>query len=88
MAQIVPTKGNLLSTKKSLSLAKVGFELLDRKRNILIREMMGLIERANAIQGKLTTPMRRLIWHCKKPISPWVSAANWHRPFRRKTISM
>ena len=34
MAQIVPTKGNLLSTKKSLSLAKVGFELLDRKRNI------------------------------------------------------
>lgn len=53
MAQIVPTKGNLLSTKKSLSLAKVGFELLDRKRNILIREMMGLIERANAIQGKI-----------------------------------
>ena len=53
MAQIVPTKGNLLSTKKSLTLAKVGFELLDRKRNILIREMMGLIERANAIQGKI-----------------------------------
>lgn len=49
--QIVPTKGNLLATKKSLELARTGFDLLDRKRNILIREMMALIERANQIQG-------------------------------------
>ncbi len=48
--QAVPTKGNLISTKKSLALAKVGFDLLDRKRNILIREMMTLIDRAAAIQ--------------------------------------
>ena len=39
-AQAVPTKGNLIATKKSLELARVGYELLDRKRNILIREMM------------------------------------------------
>ncbi|WP_085833683.1 V-type ATP synthase subunit D [Clostridium merdae] len=51
--QIVPTKGNLLATKKSLSLARTGFELMDRKRNILIREMMALIERANEIQDKI-----------------------------------
>ncbi len=51
--QTVPTKGNLLATKKSLSLAKTGFELLDRKRNILIREMMALIDRANELQGKI-----------------------------------
>ena len=38
--QTVPTKGNLMNTKKSLALAKNGYELLDRKRNILIREMM------------------------------------------------
>ena len=44
--QAVPTKGNLMTTKKSLELAKVGFDLLDRKRNILIREMMTLIDRA------------------------------------------
>ncbi len=56
MAQgVVPTKGNLISTKKSLSLSKVGYELLDRKRNILIREMMMLIDRANAIQAKIDT---------------------------------
>ena len=51
--QVVPTKGNLLATKKSLELSRTGFELLDRKRNILIREMMALIDRANAIQGKI-----------------------------------
>lgn len=50
---VVPTKGNLISTKKSLQLSKVGFELLDRKRNILIREMMMLIDRANEIQSKI-----------------------------------
>ncbi len=50
---VAPTKGNLISTKKSLQLSKVGFELLDRKRNILIREMMMLIERANEIQNKI-----------------------------------
>ena len=50
MAQIVPTKGNLLSTKKSLTLARVGFELLDRKRNVLMREMMKLIDEAAGMQ--------------------------------------
>ena len=51
--QIVPTKGNLISAKKSLQLSKLGFELLDRKRNILIREMMELIERAESVQNKI-----------------------------------
>ncbi len=51
--QVVPTKGNLLAVKKSLSLSQTGFELLDRKRNILIREMMALIERAANIQDKI-----------------------------------
>lgn len=49
----VPTKGNLLAAKKSLELSRSGFELLDRKRNILIREMMALIDRASALQGKI-----------------------------------
>lgn len=51
--QIFPTKGNLINTKKTLSLAKLGYELLDRKRNIIIREMMTLIDRAAAIQGQI-----------------------------------
>lgn len=51
--QAVPTKGNLMNAKKSLALAKNGYELLDRKRNILIREMMTLIDHANAIQQQI-----------------------------------
>ena len=51
--QAVPTKGNLMTTKKSLSLARVGFDLLDKKRNILIREMMALIDRASEIQSTI-----------------------------------
>lgn len=51
--QVFPTKGNLIATKKSLDLAKMGFDLLDRKRNILIREMMQLIDEANAIQSQI-----------------------------------
>lgn len=52
---VVPTKGNLISTKKSLELASVGYDLLDRKRNILIREMMSLIDRASSIQEEIDT---------------------------------
>lgn len=48
--QISPTKGNLLKLKKSLALAKVGFDLLDRKRNILVRETMSMIDSASKIQ--------------------------------------
>lgn len=52
-SQIVPTKGNLLAVKKSLALSRTGYELLDRKRNILIREMMALIDRAAKIQDRI-----------------------------------
>ena len=51
--QAVPTKGNLMTFKKSLSLAKTGYELLDKKRNILVREMMTLIDKASEIQTKI-----------------------------------
>ncbi len=49
----VPTKGNLIAYKKSLTLARTGYELLDKKRNILVREMMTLIDRASEIQDKI-----------------------------------
>ena len=51
--QVFPTKGNLINMKKTLDLAKVGFDLLDRKRNIIIREMMALIDRAESIQSHI-----------------------------------
>ena len=49
-AQIFITKNNLMAQKKSLELAKLGYDLMDRKRNILVREMMTLVEQASTIQ--------------------------------------
>ena len=51
--QVFPTKGNLIATKKSLDLARTGFELMDRKRNILIRETMAMIDTAKEIQESI-----------------------------------
>ncbi|HJC22565.1 MAG TPA: V-type ATP synthase subunit D [Candidatus Eisenbergiella merdavium] len=48
-----PTKGNLMLAKNSLALAKQGYELMDKKRNILIRELMNLIEEAKNIQTQI-----------------------------------
>ena len=39
-----------MAQKKSLELAKLGYDLMDRKRNILVREMMALVEKASTIQ--------------------------------------
>ena len=39
MANLLPTKGNLIAAKRSRMLAQTGYELMDRKRNILIREI-------------------------------------------------
>jgi V/A-type H+-transporting ATPase subunit D len=50
-----PTKGNLILAKNSLALAKQGYDLMDKKRNILIRELMELIEQAKDIQSEIDT---------------------------------
>lgn len=47
---VSPTKAHLMAAKKNLELAKNGFELLDRKRNVLMREMMKLIDEAAVLQ--------------------------------------
>lgn len=51
--QVFPTKGNLILSKKALQLAALGYELLDRKRNILIRELMGLVEKAEELRSSI-----------------------------------
>lgn len=52
--QVAPTKGNLIATKKSLSLASLGYDLMDRKRNILIREMMDQVENVKMLRDEIT----------------------------------
>ena len=46
-----PTKGNLILAKDTLAMSKQGYDLMDKKRNVLIREIMDLIDRAKEIQS-------------------------------------
>jgi len=55
MQQIFPTKGNLIQLKKQLDLAKLGYELLDKKRNIMLREMLSLAKLADDNQNDLNS---------------------------------
>jgi len=50
---MAPTKANLIKAKSLLGFSSKGFDLLDKKRNVLIREMMGLIDRAGSIQKEI-----------------------------------
>ena len=53
MPQTAPTKSNLNAAKRSRTLASTGYELMDRKRNILIRELMALIDDARELQERI-----------------------------------
>ncbi len=53
MANVFPTKSNLMATQKSLELALLGYELMDRKKNILVREMMQLVDDAKSIRTEI-----------------------------------
>ncbi len=48
---IAPTKSNLLRTKDNLNLSRTGYNLIDKKRTVLIKEMMQQIEKAKEIQS-------------------------------------
>lgn len=50
---MAPTKGNLMTAKNTLRLSRQGYEMLDKKRNILIREMMNLIEEAKSVEAEI-----------------------------------
>ena len=47
--QVAPTKNNLMAAKKSLKLARMGYDLLGRKKNILVREIMDRMQEASGI---------------------------------------
>lgn len=53
------TKGNLLHSKESLKLAKMGYELMDRKHIILMRELSGMLEDANKLRDEIDASYER-----------------------------
>lgn len=59
MANAAPTKGNLTAAKRSRELALDGYELMDKKRNILIREIMTRMDEAAEIQSRIDDTFAR-----------------------------
>jgi V/A-type H+/Na+-transporting ATPase subunit D len=59
MENLAPTKSTLLSAKNSLDFSKKGFELLDKKRNVLIREMMSYVSKSYELQEEINTIFSR-----------------------------
>ena len=55
MAQynVPPTKTNLLKLKEDLKFARLGYDLLDQKRNILIVELLNLVDQTVSFQEKV-----------------------------------
>ena len=80
-----PTKGNLMLAKNSLMLARQGYDLMDKKRNILLKELMGLIDEAKDIQEEIDATFTKA-YACSVPISNTgsVKSRNWHLPYQSR----
>jgi V/A-type H+-transporting ATPase subunit D len=50
---IAPTKSNLLRTKERLAIAEEGHDLLEQKREILVRELMQKLEQVKILERDL-----------------------------------
>ena len=51
--KVTPTKANLIASKNALILAEKGYDLLDKKRTVLIKEMMDLNKNAKTLQSQI-----------------------------------
>ena len=51
--KVTPTKANLIASKNALVLAEKGYDLLDKKRTVLIKEMMDLNKNAKVLQDEI-----------------------------------
>jgi len=59
METFAPTKSTLMAAKSSLEFSEKGFELLDKKRNVLIREMMSYVSEARVLQEQVNLTFRK-----------------------------
>ena len=50
---VAPTKSNLFKAKSSLELCEKGYELLDKKRTVLIKEMFVFVEKARNVHNEI-----------------------------------
>lgn len=53
-----PTKGNLMANKNTLVLAKQGYDLMDKKRNVLIAEIVQIVDQVKEINEEINEVFR------------------------------
>ncbi|PKM59785.1 V-type ATP synthase subunit D [Acetobacterium sp.] len=56
--KITPTKANLIKAKGRLNFSEKGYDLLDKKRTILIQEIMQLVKEAELIESEIAQKFR------------------------------
>lgn len=59
MRNIAPTKTNLIRLRDELKFAKMGHELLDQKRNILVLELLNLVDQAVEYESKVEAALAK-----------------------------
>lgn len=59
MRNVAPTKTNLIRLKDELKFAKMGHELLDQKRNILVIELLNLVDQAVDYESKVDAALAK-----------------------------
>ena len=50
---VAPTRTNLIRIKKELRFAREGYEILDRKREVLTTELVRVAKEADAVQKEV-----------------------------------
>jgi len=58
-SNVVPTKSQLMALKKTANLAKTGQTLMDRKKNILVREMMAMLPKVYEVRDKISDTYKK-----------------------------
>lgn len=76
---IAPTKTNLMGIKQELEFARLGHDLLDQKRNILIVELLNLVDQASDYETQVETVLADAYHDLEEAVL---------RMGRRKTISV
>ncbi len=65
---VAPTKTNLLNLRQELSFARLGHELLDQKRNILVNELLSIVDQAEDFESRTRQALRTAYDHLTEAI--------------------
>jgi V/A-type H+/Na+-transporting ATPase subunit D len=71
MRNVAPTKTNLIRLRDELKFAKMGHELLDQKRNILVLELLNLVDQAVEYEAKVDAALAKAYAGLRIRSWPW-----------------